>query len=362
MRISLITLGCPKNLVDAEHMLGALSDAGHDLVGDPSAADVVIVNTCSFIASAVQESLAAVREVLDLRSTGWNGRVIVAGCLPERYGRKTFDLAPGVDAVVGCSSVERIVEVVGAAIDGRRACHIAEHGRPVDGRLPRILGTPRHIAYLRISEGCDNRCAYCVIPSIRGPLVSRPMDDIVTEAEELAAVGVRELVPIAQDTTAYGMDIASTSALPELLRRLDVLGFTWIRLLYAHPARVSDELLDALSETEHVARYLDVPIQHIADGVLAGMRRGTDGRFLRQLVDRIRSRVPGMSLRTSVIVGFPGEGDAEFDELRSFLDEGCFDHVGVFEYSPEEGSPSTHNTRIRKRTVTTVCRRLSILS
>jgi ribosomal protein S12 methylthiotransferase len=340
MRIALITLGCPKNLVDAEHMLGGLVDAGHALVADPSSADVVIVNTCAFLDSAVRESSDTVNEVLALRQKGWPGRVVVAGCLPERYGRRTFEMLPGVDAVVGCLSVERIVDVVESATSGERPLLVGP-GRPsVDGLLPRVLGTPGHIAYLRISEGCDNRCAYCVIPSIRGGLVSRDPEDVLLEAEELTRSGVRELVPIAQDTTAYGMDIASSVTLAGLLERLDRVGAVWVRLLYAHPARVTDELLAAVADCDHVVRYMDVPIQHIADAVLGPMRRGTDGRFLRRRVERIRSRIPGVTLRTSVIVGFPGEDEAAFSELRDFLDEGWFEHIGVFEYSREEGSPA----------------------
>ncbi|MBD3367843.1 MAG: 30S ribosomal protein S12 methylthiotransferase RimO [Candidatus Eisenbacteria bacterium] len=340
MRIALITLGCPKNLIDAEHMLGALHDAGHDLVGDPASSDVVIVNTCSFIASAVDESSRAVRDVLALREEGWRGRVLVAGCLPERYGRRTFQMFPGVDAVVGCLSVARILDAVEGAAAGDRPLHVGTRGRSVDGRFPRILGTPGHLAYIRISEGCDNRCAYCVIPSIRGPLVSHPARAIIHEARELHRAGVRELIPVAQDTTAYGMDIAPSVSLAGLLAELDDVGIPWIRLLYAHPARITDDLLETLGRGRHLARYLDVPIQHVSDAILAPMNRKTDGRAVRGLADRIRRVVPDMTLRTSVIVGFPGEGPTEFEELRRFLAAGPFDHLGVFEYSPEEGSPA----------------------
>jgi ribosomal protein S12 methylthiotransferase len=338
MRIALITLGCPKNLVDAEHMLGALDEAGHTLVGDPADADVVIVNTCSFIEPAVRESCEVIGSVIGLRETGWPGRVLVAGCLPERFGERTIDLVPGVDAVVGCSAVGSIAEAVGRLSRGESSILTGRAEPLVDGRLPRILGTPGHIAYIRISEGCDNRCAYCLIPSIRGGLRSRPLDDIVAEARELEAVGVRELVPVAQDTTAYGMDIASSPSAAGLLTALDGVGIPWIRLLYAHPARVSDALIDVVRASDHVVRYLDLPIQHVDDRILQAMNRRTDGAFIRRLVDRIRDRVPGITLRTSVIVGFPGEDDRAFEALRSFLDDGAFEHVGVFEYSPEEGT------------------------
>lgn len=338
MRIALITLGCPKNLIDAEHMLGALHEAGHVLVGDPASADVVIVNTCSFIESAVRESTETVNEVLGLSSEGWTGSVVVAGCLPERYGSRTVEMLPGVDGVVGCSAVNRIVETVEDAAAGRRPVHVGVWDAPVDGRFPRILGTPAHVAYLRISEGCDNRCAYCVIPSIRGPLRSRPSREIIAEAERLSEGGVRELVPVAQDITAYGMDIASETSLAGLLRELDAVGVPWLRLLYAHPARVTDDVIGAIAGLPHVVRYLDMPIQHISDGVLRSMGRGMDGSGIRDLVARIRDRVPGIALRTSVMVGFPGEGEAEFEELSEFLNSGAFDHVGVFGYSPEAGT------------------------
>ncbi len=340
MRIALITLGCPKNLVDAEVMLGLLDEAGHTLVEDPRGADIAIVNTCSFISSAVEESKSVVEECVALKRDGLLGGVLVAGCLPQRYGDDTFEVLPGVDGVVGCSAFDRIVEAAEALAASPRVSIVEEPVRIYDHLSPRVLATPPHLAYVKISEGCDNRCRYCTIPSIRGALRSRDPDSVVEEARSLLDIGVREINLIAQDTTAYGTDIASYSLLPALITRLSRLGVPWIRLLYTHPARVTDELLSTMAKETGIVPYIDVPIQHVSDSVLAAMGRGIDGAGIRSLLERARRTVPGLTVRSSVMVGFPGEGEEEFEELLSFVKEGHIEHLGVFEFSPEPGTPA----------------------
>jgi len=340
MKIAVITLGCPKNLVDTEVMLGLLADEGHEFVADPAAAEVVIVSTCSFISAAVLESRTVVDECLRLKDAGTVRHVIVAGCLPQRYADATWEMFPGVDAVVGCSDFEKIAEVVREVAAGRSVYKVGVPEALYDERSPRVLGTPGHIAYVKIAEGCGNCCSYCTIPSIRGALRSRAPASVVREVADLVAGGVREINLIAQDTTAYGTDIASDVTLPALLSALAGTGVPWIRILYTHPAHVTDELLSAMSGVESVVPYLDMPIQHISDRILAAMGRRTDGEHIRSLVRRTREAIPGVAIRSSVIVGFPGETDDEFDELLSFVRERNVDHLGVFEYSPEPGTPA----------------------
>jgi ribosomal protein S12 methylthiotransferase len=338
MKVALITLGCPKNLVDAEVMLGLLDRAGHSLVGDPAGADVVIVNTCAFIASAVSEARETVGRCLDLKRRGLVHRVVVAGCLPQRYGARTAELLDGVDGVVGCSCFLEIADVIAEAAAGRAPVRVSEHRALYDHESPRVLGTPRHLAYVKIAEGCDNRCAYCTVPSLRGPLRSRRPDSIVAETEALLELGVSEVNLIAQDTTAYGTDLASRVRLPELLERLSRTGAPWIRVLYAHPAHVTDELLGAMGGLRGVVPYLDLPIQHVSDRILGSMGRGTDGESVRSVIERLRRAVPGVTVRSSVMVGYPGETEEEFRELLSFVAEGSVDALGVFEFSPEPGT------------------------
>jgi len=338
MKVALITLGCPKNLVDAEVMLGLIDRAGHTLVGDPSGADVVVVNTCAFIASAVSEARETVGRCLDLKRRGLVRRVVVAGCLPQRYGAGAADLMPGVDGVVGCSHFLEIADVIAEAAAGSAPVRVSEPRTSYDHESPRVLGTPRHLAYVKIAEGCDNRCAYCTVPSLRGRLRSRLPESIVAETEELLELGAREVNLIAQDTTAYGTDLASRVRLPGLLERLSRTGAPWIRVLYAHPAHVTDELFGAMRELQGVVPYLDLPIQHVSDRILRSMGRGTDGKGVRSAIERLRRAVPGVTVRSSVIVGYPGETEKEFGELLSFVKEGGVDALGVFEFSPEPGT------------------------
>jgi len=338
MKIAVITLGCPKNLVDTEVMLGLLAEDGHEFTADPAEAETVIVSTCSFISAAVQESREVIEEVLALKAEGSVERVVVAGCLPQRYADSTWEMFPGVDAVVGCSDFESIAEVVTGVTSGRTVFAVSSPDTLYDETSPRVLGTPRHLAYVKIADGCDNRCAYCTIPSIRGTLRSRKLESVTREVADLVRNGVREVNLIAQDTTAYGTDIASDVTLPALLSALADTGAPWIRVLYTHPAHVTDELLSVVSDLESVVPYLDVPIQHISDRILAAMGRHTDGRYIRSLFERIRRAVPGVSIRSSAMVGFPGETESEFQELLEFVRAGNVDYLGVFEYSPEPGT------------------------
>ncbi len=338
MNIAFITLGCPKNLVDAEVMLGLLDRAGHRLVSEPDGADVAVVNTCSFIAAAVQESSDVVRRCLELKAAGRLARVVVAGCLSQRYGDQLFDSLSGVDGVVGCSHFESIVDAVERVWAGERVLLLGPPVAIYDHTSPRILGTPSHIAYVKIAEGCDNICSYCTIPTLRGSLRSRAFDSIITEAEELEASGVVEVNLIAQDTTAYGTDIASKGMLAKLLVALGETRLPWVRLLYTHPARVTEELIDVMGSIPAIVPYIDLPVQHISDAVLERMRRRTSGGEILRLIERIRSVIPGVTIRSSVIVGFPGETEKDFEELRSFICEGTIDHLGIFEYSPESGT------------------------
>jgi ribosomal protein S12 methylthiotransferase len=363
MKIALITLGCSKNLVDAEVMMGLLHEAGHELTGDVDGADVAVVNTCSFISAATRESGGIIDECLELKRLGALRAVIVAGCLPQRFEGNTLEMYPDVDGVVGCSEFDRIADAVSAVARGERPFYVSEPTSIYDETYPRVLGTPAHLAYVKIAEGCDNRCTYCTIPSIRGRLRSRSPDSIVAEAGELRALGVQELMVIAQDTTAYGTDIAPDIRLPALLRRISRSGIPWIRLLYTHPAHVDDDLLSVLGEDNDVLPYLDVPIQHVSDRMLKSMGRGIDGDNTRRLLDRARRTVPGITIRTTVIVGFPGETSGDFEELVDLVRGGAIDHLGIFEYSPEPGTPAAAMpNQVSEREVTERARTLHELA
>lgn len=338
MKVAFITLGCPKNLVDAEVMIALLEAAGHTFVPEVADADVAVVNTCSFIAAALEESSAVIDECLDLKTRGCLEAVVVTGCMPERLGRGLGRFGDAVDAVVGCSGVDRVADALAAVAEGRPFAVVGGSAFLYDHTTPRVRGTPSHLAFVKIAEGCDNRCSYCTIPSIRGPLRSREADSIVAEVEDLTEDGVKEISLIAQDTTAYGTDLARNEGLPALLRRLARTGVPWIRLLYSHPGHVTDELLSVIAEEEHVVPYVDLPVQHVADRILRAMGRGTDGEEVRSVLARARERIHRVAIRSSVMVGFPGETDAEFEELFELVAAGAFDHLGVFEFSPERGT------------------------
>ena len=338
-----VSLGCPKNLVDSERMLGRLAQDGYALTADPDGADVVIINTCGFIEPARQESLGVIREMLALKQQGRVGAVVVAGCLAERKKEDLLKEVPEVDHIVGVFGREEITEVVDRALAQRLEQRSLFRPAPVRALedTARLRITPRHYAYLKVSEGCDRLCTFCAIPGMRGKHVTKPIEQVVHEARELAADGVRELILVAQDTTYYGMDLYGRVRLAELLRELDPLeGIEWIRILYAYPIHFTDELIDALAEARKIVPYLDLPLQHINDRMLRRMQRKVNRAETEELLGELRARICGLALRTTFIVGFPGESDAEFEELLAFAKAQQFERVGVFPYSLEPGTPA----------------------
>ena len=340
-RIHVTTLGCPKNQVDTEVMLGVLARAGHEIVLDPEAADVLVVNTCAFIGPAKEESIDAILDAARTKAAREGRRLVVTGCLAQRYADALVGELPEVDALVGTGDLTRIAEAVAAPpSDAPIVYRGAQHELPAHGVSPRVRSGAWWTAYLKVSEGCDHRCSFCIIPKIRGRHESRSITDVVDEAMHLAADGALELNLIAQDLTAYGRDRRDGTTLAMLLRALAVRvpRVQWLRLLYAYPSSVTDELLEVIAEEPAVCKYLDMPLQHVADGMLRAMRRERSGNGLRALVRRIRRTVPGIALRSSFIVGFPEEREADVDELCAFLEEFELDRVGVFRYSREEGT------------------------
>jgi ribosomal protein S12 methylthiotransferase len=337
----MVSLGCPKNLVDGEVMLGRLEQAGYRLVADAKRADVIVVNTCAFIDRAKQESVDAILEMAREKETGRAKRLVVTGCLAQRYDSDLRREIPEVDATLGTGQVEEIVRAVGG-----EATSLAEAapGPPTwvyDHTSPRVLSTPPWLAYVKIGEGCDYTCSFCVIPSLRGRHRSRRVEDVVAEVRALAARGVREVVLVAQDSTRYGLDHGVRDGLAYLLRRLGrVDGLRWIRVMYAYPSTLTDPILDAMAAEEKVVKYVDIPLQHASEPVLRRMKRPTGRGNLLGMVERIRERVPGVAIRTSFIVGFPGETDEDFARLLDFVKEARFDNVGVFTFSDEEGTSS----------------------
>ncbi len=376
MKIGLVSLGCPKNLVDSEVMLGLAQQAGHEVTADSDAADVLVVNTCAFIDGAKQESVNAILEMAQRKHAGRPRRLVVTGCLAERYREELRKEIPEIDAVLGTGEVPRFVDAIEGrdltpassdAPPGGRTAPVALYWRNgantaapaaprrvparhrggalarelptyiYEASTPRVLATPRHFAYVKVAEGCDYACSFCIIPTLRGRYRSRDADDIVREAHALAAQGVKELILVSQDTTFYGVDRREKGALAPLLRALsDVAGLEWIRLLYLYPTTITDDVLDVMADSAKVCRYVDLPLQHCARPVLERMRRPGDRTSYARLLRRIRDRVPGVSLRTTFIVGFPGETDADVQDLLGFVREIEFDHVGVFTYSHEE--------------------------
>jgi ribosomal protein S12 methylthiotransferase len=338
-----VSLGCPKNLVDSERMLGRLAQEGYALVPDADGADVVVVNTCGFIEPARQESLGVIREMLALKQQGRVGAVVVAGCLAERKKDDLLAEVPEVDHIVGVFGREEITQVVDRVLSQRLEQRSLFRPAPVRAQedTARLRITPRHYAYLKISEGCDRLCTFCAIPGMRGKHVTKPMEEVLREARELAADGVRELNIVAQDTTYYGMDLYGRVRLAELLRELDrVDGLEWIRILYAYPIHFTDDLIETLAGADKILPYLDLPLQHINDRMLKRMQRKVNREETEQLLGKLRAALPGLTLRTTFIVGFPGESDAEFEELLAFARAQRFERVGVFPYSLEPGTPA----------------------
>lgn len=339
-KISLISLGCAKNLVNSEQMLYLLSEAGYTLVPEPDGADAVIINTCGFIDAAKSEAIDTVLEMAELKKAGKLGKIIVTGCLAERYQDTVMQELPEIDAVLGVGSFGDIVEAVTKALNNESVLSFGDKNAPVE-ETPRVVSTGPSWAYLRIAEGCNNFCAFCAIPYIRGRYRSREIENVVEEARELAEHGVKELIVIAQDITRYGTDLYGKRCLAELCRRLaEIDGVEWIRLHYLYPDQFDDELIDEIASNEKIVKYLDIPIQHINNDILKSMNRRGTGDDIRKLFKELRERIPGVVLRTSLISGLPGEGDAEFEELCSFLREAKIERAGVFPFSPEEGAPA----------------------
>ena len=336
-RVYLRTLGCPKNRVDSEIMLGTLAEAGFRLVEDPAAAEVVVVNTCGFIESAEAESVDAILELAELKRTGRCKKLVVTGCLVQRHAAELSRELPEVDHFLGTGAYADVARIVTEA-QARRLV-VPDPDYLHSASTPRVNSLPSHTAYLKIAEGCDNDCAFCIIPRLRGPQRSRPVRDLVAEAAALAGQGTVELSLVAQDLTAYGYDLPGKVRLHHLLPELcRVDGIRWIRLHYAYPRDVPEALVRAIADEPRIVKYLDLPLQHISDRLLRAMRRGRDSAFLRRLLSHLRRAVPGIALRTSLIVGLPGETDADFEDLLRFVEEERFERLGVFEYSPEEGT------------------------
>lgn len=341
-KVSMVSLGCPKNLVDAEVMLGFLNREGYEVTTDEKDADIIIVNTCSFIKEAQQESIDAILDLADRKHDGRCKLLIVTGCLPQRYQEELCKELPEVDVFVGTGDYPKIAEII--AEKKNFTGQLRYTGDPnllYDENFPRLKSTPVYSAYLKIAEGCSNRCSYCVIPALRGSFRSRPMDKVIEEARELVAGGAKELNLIAQDVTGYGKDLSGGENLEQLIQELaKIEGLSWMRLLYAYPDGITDGLIELLKTEKKLCKYLDIPLQHISDNILNRMHRRSGEAEIRALLTKLRAEVPDVALRTSIIVGFPGETDEDFRKLLHFVDEAQFDRLGVFCYSKEEGTPA----------------------
>ncbi|MEG2377388.1 MAG: 30S ribosomal protein S12 methylthiotransferase RimO [Clostridia bacterium] len=340
-KIGFISLGCAKNLVDSEQMLSRLDDAGYEITGEIENTDAVIINTCGFIASARLEAYENIREVGLLKSEGKVGRILVAGCLPEREREELLSSLPEIDALIGCGSFDEIVAAVEKSFESEEKFAIfSDINKPIE-ETGRVLTTPAHMAYLKIAEGCDNRCSYCVIPSLRGSFRSRELGDIISEAESLVASGATEIIVVAQDTTRYGLDLYGERRIAQLLSELcKIDGLVWLRLHYLYPDEISDELIDTIAREPKILKYLDIPIQHVSDRILKAMNRRGDRAYLSELFTKLRKRIPGVVIRTSLIVGLPGETDEEYEELCDFVRLHKIERAGTFQFSPEEGTPA----------------------
>lgn len=341
MNVMLVSLGCDKNLVDSEMMLGMLVDAGYRITDDESEADIIIVNSCCFIMDAKQESIDTLIEMGMLKERGRCKALIVTGCLAQRYAEEIHKELPEVDAVVGTAGTGQLIEVIESVLAGKSKDAVMEADYALLYGKRRILTTGGYYAYLKIAEGCDKHCTYCIIPKIRGGYRSVPMEALLKEAETLSGQGVRELILVAQETTVYGQDLYGRKSLPELLKKLcRIEGIEWIRVLYCYPEEIDEELIRTIKEEDKICHYLDLPIQHADDRILQKMGRRTDSASLRRTIEMLRSEIPDICLRTTLITGFPGETKEMFENLASFVDEMEFDRLGVFSYSAEEDTPA----------------------
>ncbi len=332
VKVGMVSLGCPKNQVDSEYMLGLLEREGFKLV-DPAHAQVLIISTCAFIRAAVEESIECILEASEKKP---KRKILVTGCLPQRYGKELVETIPEIDYAIGVGKYASIVDFVNKVVRGEKGISVSLP-TPLFPATRRRLLSPSHYAYLKVADGCSNKCSYCVIPSLRGEYRSRKVRAIIEEAEELSDRGVKELILVAQDTAFYGHDMSNRSGLARLLGELsEIHGIEWIRILYLHPAHISSELVDAIAASGKICKYLDIPIQHVSDRILARMRRGVSGNQIRLLIDTLKKKIPGLTLRTTVMVGFPGEKDVDFGELFDFIQETKFGALGIFRYSPEE--------------------------
>ena len=340
MKIGFVSLGCPKNQLDVEVMLHEVVSAGYEITPDETEADVVIINTCAFIESAKKESIDNILDIAWLKKNRSLKAIIVTGCLSERYRDQIFEELPEVDAVLGVGSIHRIVEAIESVVGG---CRYSSFEPNDEVRLggDRVLTTPDYTAYLKIAEGCDNRCAYCAIPLIRGRFRSRTIEDIVEEAKNLEELGVKELCIVAQDITRYGLDLYGEYKLADLLSAItDATSIPWIRLLYCYPDKITDSLIAEMRDNDRILKYIDIPLQHISDNMLRAMNRHGDGKMIREVISKLRREIPDIVIRTTFIVGFPGETEEDFSELCEFVKEYKFDHAGVFAYSREEDTPA----------------------
>ncbi len=341
MKILFISLGCDKNLVDSEVMLGMLTGKGYEITDDENEADVVVVNTCCFIGDAKEESIHNILEMAELRKAGDIKALIVTGCLAQRYKEEVQTEIPEVDAIIGTTAIDAIVETLEDVLAGQGHNHIEDINRTPVYDKSRIVTTGGHYAYLKIAEGCDKRCSYCIIPKVRGNYRSIPMESLLEEARKLVEFGAKELILVAQETTLYGKDLYGEKSLPRLLHELcKIDGLYWIRILYCYPEEITDELIETIRTEEKVCHYLDIPIQHTSDNILKRMGRRTNQAELRDMIARLRERIPDICLRTTLITGFPGETQEDHEELMAFVDEMEFDRLGVFTYSAEEDTPA----------------------
>lgn len=341
MNVLFISLGCDKNLVDTEVMLGLLASKGHQMTDDETQADVIVINTCCFIHDAKEESIQTILEMAEYKKEGRLKALIVTGCLAQRYKNEIVEEIPEVDAVLGTTSYDKITEAIDEALKGHVMVEMTDIDALPKVETTRLVTTGGHFAYLKIAEGCDKHCTYCIIPKIRGNFRSVPMEQLLKEAKELAEQGVKELILVAQETTLYGKDIYGEKSLPKLLKELcKIPGIQWIRILYCYPEEITDELIQVMKEEKKICHYLDLPIQHASNAILKRMGRRTSKEQLVEIIAKLRREIPDIALRTTLITGFPGETEEQHEELLDFVDEMEFDRLGVFTYSPEEDTPA----------------------